>query len=356
MMFSSGMARIEAMLQQLMLERQSGLREGSVISLESIASAEEGDEDIWYQIGRELEDVGITPDMLNEHRPYITAWIMEALSSGNLDEDPMLASPDLDTSSSELPCQAPLQHTLQGRELITQDEHAEDRSDVPHDTFDSRPEEAMDLGNTPDTSMETEESLRPGDVTLSDIQRKGYLCTHASCQETPEQSFTSWFELLLHARNYHCPHAPPWSLSPNNSDLQAVSTPSDPSYLARAENGDWLFIESLQCSTSLSDELRLELNYMLTVLYEAVFSGSIPPEIPQLMYDLYYTTVCQFKDCQKSSKDSNEHRSVTKLWIVICADTGLSGTISFVILSLMKEHALHQICWQRQTTVCQYMI
>ena len=280
MMFSSGMARIEAMLQQLMLERQSGLREGSVISIESIASAQEGDEDTWYQIGRELEDVGITPDMINEHRPYITAWIMEALSSGNLDEDPMLASPDLDTSSSELPRQAPLPHTLQGRELITQDELAEDRNDVPHNTFDSRPEEAMDLGNTPDTSMEMEESLRPGDVTLSDIQRKGYLCTHASCQESPEQSFTSWFELLLHARNYHCAHAPPWSLSPNNSDFQAVSTPSDPSCLARAENGDWLSIESLQRSTSLSYELRLELNYMLTVLYEAVFSGSIPPEIP----------------------------------------------------------------------------
>ena len=143
---------------------------------------------------------------------------------------------------------------------------------------------------------------------------------------------------------------------PNNSNLQAVSTPSDSSCLARAENGDWLSIESLQCSASLSDELRLELNYMLTVLCEAVFSGSIPPEIPQLMYDLYYSTVCQLKDCQKSSKDSNEHRSVTKLWIVICTDTGLSGTISFVILSFMKEHALHQICWQRQTTVCQYMI
>ena len=101
------------MFQQLMLERQSGLREGSVISLESIASAEEGDEDLWYQIGRELEDVGITPDMIHEHRPYITACIMEALSSGNLDDDPMLASPELDTSSSELPCKAPLQHTLQ---------------------------------------------------------------------------------------------------------------------------------------------------------------------------------------------------------------------------------------------------
>lgn len=95
---------------------------------------------------------------------------------------------------------------------------------------------------------------------------------------------------------------------------------------------------------------------MLTVLYEAVFSGSIPPEIPQLMYDLYYSTVCHFKDCQKLSKDSNEHRSVTKLWIVICTDTRLPGTISFVILSLMKEHALHRICWQRQTMVCEYMI
>ena len=175
--------------------------------------------------------------MINEHRPCITAWVMEALSSGNLDEDPVLASPDLDTSSSELPCQAALQHTLQGRELITQGEHAEDPSDVPPDTFDSRPEEAMDPGNTPDTSMEMGESLHPGDVTLSDIQRKGYLCTHASCQEIPEQSFISWIELLLHARNCHCAHAPPWSLSPKKQ--RSPSSVNPIRFFMPCKSGEW---------------------------------------------------------------------------------------------------------------------
>ena len=134
MSFSSGMARIEAMLQQLMLERQSGLRERSVISIEGIASAEEGDENIWHQIGKELEDVGITPDMVNEHRLYITAWIKEALGNGNLDENSVLVSPDPDTLSSELPRQASSQPTVPEPEPITQDECAGDRRYTPYGT------------------------------------------------------------------------------------------------------------------------------------------------------------------------------------------------------------------------------
>jgi hypothetical protein len=164
--------------------------------------------------------------------------------------------------------------------------------------------------------MEMEESLRPGDVSLCDVQRKGYLCTHESCRETLEPPLTSWFQLLLHVRNRHCVHTPPWAYSPDDSDLQETSKLSNPSCFVRAENGDWLSIESLQRSTCLSDESKLELNYVLHVLYAAVFSGSVQPEVPQLMYDLYYSTVCPFSNCQEQLKDVSEYRSVYLLGFV----------------------------------------
>jgi hypothetical protein len=72
------------MVSQIMAERQEGLREGSVISRESLAAAEDGDEDIWLDIKRELEDNGtITDAVLNEHRDFI----IDLLKSGLADQD-----------------------------------------------------------------------------------------------------------------------------------------------------------------------------------------------------------------------------------------------------------------------------
>ena len=83
---SSGVARVEKLLQQLMLEHQLGQRESSVISTSSLTSAEEGDEAIWSQIGRELEDVGITSGMVHEYRGFIITWIKNALETHQFDE------------------------------------------------------------------------------------------------------------------------------------------------------------------------------------------------------------------------------------------------------------------------------
>jgi hypothetical protein len=67
-----------------MAERQEGLREASVISRESLAAAEDGDEDIWLDIKRELEDYGtITEEILNEHRDFIIDLLKSALSRDN---------------------------------------------------------------------------------------------------------------------------------------------------------------------------------------------------------------------------------------------------------------------------------
>lgn len=54
--------------------------------MDNLESAEDGDEDVWFQMARKLEDVGITSTMVNENCSYITAWIKDALRSGSLGE------------------------------------------------------------------------------------------------------------------------------------------------------------------------------------------------------------------------------------------------------------------------------
>jgi hypothetical protein len=77
-------ARLVKIVTQIMAERQEGLLEGSVISRESVAAAENGDEDIWLDIRRELEDYGtITDVVLTEHRDFIVDLLKSALA----DED-----------------------------------------------------------------------------------------------------------------------------------------------------------------------------------------------------------------------------------------------------------------------------
>ncbi len=74
------------LLQQLVAEHQSGLREESTISSSTIESAEEGNTTAWCQIGRELEDVGITSTMIQENRAFVIAWMKNALNTGQLGE------------------------------------------------------------------------------------------------------------------------------------------------------------------------------------------------------------------------------------------------------------------------------
>ncbi|KAG0648122.1 hypothetical protein D0Z07_6030 [Hyphodiscus hymeniophilus] len=88
----SSQARLEKMVSQIIAERQAGLREDSVISPDSIASTEDGDEDTWLAIKRELEDYGtITDTVLNEHRGLIIDLLKTALAEGG---DGQSALPD----------------------------------------------------------------------------------------------------------------------------------------------------------------------------------------------------------------------------------------------------------------------
>ena len=66
-----------------------------MISSSSLESVEEGDQIIWFQISRELEDVGITQSMVAEHKDFITSWIKRALLKGDFDEIPPCRSATL---------------------------------------------------------------------------------------------------------------------------------------------------------------------------------------------------------------------------------------------------------------------
>lgn len=92
---SGSLARIENLLEQLAFEHRAGLREESVISVHSIELAQEGDDAVWREIGRELEDVGITQPMIWDHKDFIIDWIKGALQSVRFDE----ASPGSSSSA-----------------------------------------------------------------------------------------------------------------------------------------------------------------------------------------------------------------------------------------------------------------
>ncbi|KAJ7052578.1 hypothetical protein C8F01DRAFT_1170478, partial [Mycena amicta] len=84
-MVNSSTARIHKKLNKFMTEVQAGKREGSVVSVTDAASTIDSP-DGWNEFRRELEDIGISADVLEERRPYIVAWVKSALAEGRLEE------------------------------------------------------------------------------------------------------------------------------------------------------------------------------------------------------------------------------------------------------------------------------
>ncbi|KAI9815929.1 MAG: hypothetical protein M1827_001921 [Pycnora praestabilis] len=80
-------------LQQLMIEVQAGKKEGSVISTTNITLAEDGDDNIWHDIVKELGDAGIPEDVIEENREFITTWIKKAFDDGNWCEQSIASKP-----------------------------------------------------------------------------------------------------------------------------------------------------------------------------------------------------------------------------------------------------------------------
>ena len=84
---SSSNARLENKLNVLIAEIRAGKRERSVASAEAVDFAAQKDRIVWGEFRRELEDVGISPDVIAEKSHYIVPWFQKALASGRLEED-----------------------------------------------------------------------------------------------------------------------------------------------------------------------------------------------------------------------------------------------------------------------------
>ncbi|KAI0871079.1 hypothetical protein GGS24DRAFT_510150 [Hypoxylon argillaceum] len=85
-LISSSTTRIEKRLNKFICEVRAGYREGSVVTTPGAAETIESP-DAWAQLRRELEDVGISPAVVEENNEYIVQWIKEALAQGLMEED-----------------------------------------------------------------------------------------------------------------------------------------------------------------------------------------------------------------------------------------------------------------------------
>lgn len=85
-MSSSSTSRINQKLDKFLAEVRAGLREGSVVTAPDTAQTIESSPDVWNELRRELEDVGISAAVLEEKKEYILAWFRQQLAEGGLDE------------------------------------------------------------------------------------------------------------------------------------------------------------------------------------------------------------------------------------------------------------------------------
>ncbi|KAF3068499.1 hypothetical protein GL218_08380 [Daldinia childiae] len=85
---SSSTTRIEKKLNKFICEVRAGYREGSVVTTPDVVETIESP-DVWAQLRRELEDIGISPAIMEEHHEYISNWMKSVLAQGLINEDPV---------------------------------------------------------------------------------------------------------------------------------------------------------------------------------------------------------------------------------------------------------------------------
>ena len=71
----------------LISEVRAGKREGSIVSTRSFGTAAENNKEIWDALRRELEDIGISSEIISEKQHFIVAWFQEAVAAGRLEEE-----------------------------------------------------------------------------------------------------------------------------------------------------------------------------------------------------------------------------------------------------------------------------
>ncbi|KAJ7474441.1 hypothetical protein B0H11DRAFT_2035434 [Mycena galericulata] len=82
----SSTTRIEKKLNKLFMVTQAGLREGSAVSGSDVELAIQSP-DVWAVLRRDVEDVGISAVVVEEHHEFILNWFQTALAQGLLEEN-----------------------------------------------------------------------------------------------------------------------------------------------------------------------------------------------------------------------------------------------------------------------------
>ncbi len=86
----SSQARIEALLRGFLEDHKAQRHEASILSLDTVLSIQQGDDDVWKDLKNELENAGITEEQITENKQFITEWIVNAIQSGGLQERSMI--------------------------------------------------------------------------------------------------------------------------------------------------------------------------------------------------------------------------------------------------------------------------
>ncbi|KAI1482255.1 hypothetical protein K445DRAFT_376914 [Daldinia sp. EC12] len=83
---NSSTTRIEKKLNKFICEVRAGYREGSVVTTPDVVETIDSP-DVWAQLRRELEDIGISPAIMEENHEYISNWMKSILAHGLINED-----------------------------------------------------------------------------------------------------------------------------------------------------------------------------------------------------------------------------------------------------------------------------
>ncbi|KAJ5355100.1 uncharacterized protein N7496_012312 [Penicillium cataractarum] len=79
-MIRSSQETVVSMLKTYIKECQSGKREGAAMSCVSTGSLDADEKEAWRGLRKDLQSVGITPDLFQRHRPVILSTIQRHLA------------------------------------------------------------------------------------------------------------------------------------------------------------------------------------------------------------------------------------------------------------------------------------
>ena len=149
-----------------MAEIRSGKREGSVISTQTLDTTAQDGRETWEALRRELEDIGISPGVINEKRQFIVTWFQEAVAMGKLEEDASLDDNDSAMSlckSNDLASTSDRDNVLQQHSLSVM---PEPRSNIGSEIKGSMPGSQRSTELTTPPLLSARKGTKPGKVSF----------------------------------------------------------------------------------------------------------------------------------------------------------------------------------------------